>query len=125
MTGFWENVAAIVACFVFGGYLVVLFAIFADLFRCHTMSGWAKALWIVFLIVVPVASTLVYVIVNGDDMVHRAHAADTRIARAQDDAVHRVTQRSRADRIREAQRMLDAGIIGDAEFQDLKSQALR
>lgn len=124
MDSFWSVVAVIFACFVFGAYLIVLFAVFADLFRDHKTSGIAKALWIVFLIVLPFASTLIYVILKGDEMARRAHSDFERIEHAEQGYVERISRGSRAHQIHEAKQMLDAGLISEADFQERKQDAL-
>lgn len=124
MDSFWNVVAVILACFIFGAYLIVLFAVFADLFRDHKMSGVAKALWIVFLIFLPFASTLVYVILKGDDMARRAHSDFEWVEHAEHEYVERISRGSRAHQIHEAKQMLDAGLIDNAEFQERKQRAL-
>lgn len=124
MDSFWNVFAVILACFIFGAYLIVLFAVFADLFRDHEMSGVAKALWVLFLIFLPFASTLVYVIMKGDDMARRARHDFERIEHAEHEYVERISRGSRAHQIHEAKQLLDAGLIDDAEFQARKQQAL-
>lgn len=124
MDSFWSVVAVILACFIFGAYLIVLFAVFADLFRDHKTSGVAKALWILFLIFVPFASTLVYVILKGEEMAHRARHDFERVEHAEQQYVERIARGSRAHQIHEAKQMLDAGLIDDAEFQERKQRAL-
>ncbi|MCL2535687.1 MAG: hypothetical protein FWE39_16130, partial [Nocardiaceae bacterium] len=109
MDSFWSVVGTIFVCFLFGAYLVVLFLVFADLFRDHRTSGWAKALWVVFLLVVPFASTLIYVIINGDAMAHRTHVEFQHIAHEERDYAARIARGSRAHQIHEAKEMLDAG----------------
>ncbi|QCQ90427.1 SHOCT domain-containing protein [Rhodococcus sp. SGAir0479] len=132
MNNFWNVAGAVLACFVFGAYLVVLFAVFADLFRDHRASGWAKALWIVFLLVVPVASTLIYVIIKGDAMARRSHAAYEhlehdfdRIRHEEQDFAARSARGSRAHQIDQAKQLLAAGLITEAEFEQRKQHALR
>ncbi len=57
-------------------YLLVLFQILVDLFwRDHTTSGWIKAVWVIFLIVFPWLTALIYLIARGRGMTERAHAA--------------------------------------------------
>src|SRR5215218_9682144 len=68
---FWLLVWA----FVFACYLIVLFQIVVDLFRDENLSGWWKALWIVFLIIAPFLSALIYVIARGKGMAERHQAA--------------------------------------------------
>ena len=74
---FWLLVWA----FVLGCYLVVLFQIVVDLFRDQDLSGWWKAVWIVFLIIAPFLSALIYVIARGRGMAER-HAAKMKPVRA-------------------------------------------
>jgi len=60
--------------FLFFLWIWLIFSIFADIVRADGMSGWAKAGWTLFIIVVPVLGALVYLIANGDDMGRRAEA---------------------------------------------------
>ena len=55
-------------------YFMILFSVVIDLFRNHQMGGFAKALWIIFLIFVPLISLLIYVIVYGKSMAQRQQA---------------------------------------------------
>ena len=57
--------------FLWIAWLFLLFRVFADIFRNHEMSGWGKALWTIFVIVVPFLGVLVYLIVHGTDMTKR------------------------------------------------------
>ena len=57
--------------FLFFAYLVILFQIIGDLFRDHALSGWWKAVWIIFLIVVPFLTALIYIIARGKGMAER------------------------------------------------------
>jgi hypothetical protein len=58
--------------FVFIAWLFLLFTLFADIFRSKDMGGWAKALWVLFLIFLPILGSLVYLIVRGRSMHERA-----------------------------------------------------
>jgi hypothetical protein len=117
---FWLLVWA----FVFGCYLVVLFQIVVDLFRDENLSGWWKAVWIIFLIIAPFLSMLIYVIARGRGMAERHQAAK---GPREDDAyvpppiIHVPNP---ADQIASAQRLLDNGAITQAEFDQLKQKAL-
>ena len=70
--------------FLWVAWLVVLFRIIGDVFRRHDTSGWVKALWIIFVIVLPFLGVLVYLIVNGDEM-GRRDLEQTRAARTEFD----------------------------------------
>ena len=54
-------------------WLYLLFVVFSDIFRRHDESGWVKVLWIVFVIVLPFAGVLIYLIVESSGMDARAH----------------------------------------------------
>ena len=72
MDSFWEFFWFIVVFFLFVAYLRVLFAIITDLFRDHQMSGWLKALWLLFLFLIPFLSALIYLIVRNQGMTERS-----------------------------------------------------
>lgn len=98
---FWNVVWAICIAFFAVAWLMVLFAIFADLFRDRDTSGWAKAVWVVALIFAPVVGAVVYIVVRGHQMSERtARGADE--TKAQQDAYIRemAGRASPADQIR-------------------------
>ena len=124
MENFWSIIWIVIWSFVFVAYLFVLFYILTDLFRDHELSGWWKALWILFLIFAPYLTALVYVIARGKGMSQRQLAAAQQ-ARSQTDAYIRdVAGRSPADHIAEAKALLDNGTITQQEFEQLKAKAL-
>ena len=57
--------------FLWFAWLLLLFRIFADIFRRHDISGWGKALWCVFVIILPFLGVFVYLIAEGKDMGNR------------------------------------------------------
>jgi Short C-terminal domain/Phospholipase_D-nuclease N-terminal len=111
--------------FLWVAWLVILFRIIADIFRRHDTSGWVKALWIVFVIVLPFLGVLVYLIANGDEM-GRRDLEQTRAARADfDDYVRSVADSGGpAAEIDRAKKLLDSGAISQAEFDAIKAKAL-
>ena len=111
--------------FVFTAYLMVLFSILGDLFRDHTLSGWWKAVWVIFLIFVPFLTALIYLIARGTGMQKRA-LAQAQEMRTQQDAYIRATagSSSATDDIAKAKSLLDSGAITQAEFDALKAKAL-
>ncbi len=127
--GFWADFWNIIAWFfwiyILFAYLMALFAVIGDIFRDHELNGWAKALWIIFLIFVPILAVLVYVIARGQGMAERnARGA----ARAQQDTNTYIREvagnGSSSDEIAKAQALLTAGTINEAEFTALKAKAL-
>ncbi len=106
-------------------WLWVLFYIFVDIFRSHDLSGWAKALWFVFVLVIPVIGVLVYLIVRGGKMHERAAAQ----ARQQDREFRSYVQdaagsQSSADQLSKLAGLRDHGVITDEEFQREKAKVL-
>jgi putative oligomerization/nucleic acid binding protein/phospholipase D-like protein len=125
MDSFWDWFWLMVWWFFFIAYLMVLFHIIGDLFRDRELSGWWKALWIVFLIVLPAIGMLSYLIARGGGMARRSMAAASE-ARAATDAYIRdvASASSPADQIASAKALLDQGAITQAEFDALKAKAL-
>ena len=123
-SSFWEFTWSMVVIFAFVAYLLVLFYILSDLFRDHELSGWAKAAWILFLIVVPYLTSLVYLIARGRGMSRRTIAAQQQMQDQTNDYIRSVAGKSAAEQIADAKALLDAGTITDAEFRALKAKAL-
>jgi H+/Cl- antiporter ClcA len=124
VNSFGDFFLLLVWAFVFGCYLVVLFQVVVDLFRDQDLSGWWKAIWIIFLIVVPFLSILIYVIARGRGMAERHLAAQGR-GRDETYVPPPIMNMSKpADQIASAQTLLDQGAITQAEFDQLKQKAL-
>jgi hypothetical protein len=105
-------------------YFMILFSVVIDLFRNHQMGGFAKALWIIFLIFIPLISLLVYVIVYGKGMAERQQSAVVQAQQEQDAYIKQVAGTSPAEQIAQAQQLLNSGAISQDEFDKLKSKAL-
>lgn len=121
---FWEFIVFIFWCYVFFAYLMVLFSIIADIFRDHTLNGWLKAIWVIFLIFVPILTALVYLIARGRGMSERSLAAAAQARSETDQYIRSVATSSPTDEIAKAKTLLDAGTISQAEFNGLKARAL-
>ena len=126
MDSFWDVMWFCFVTFAFVAYLMVLFKILTDLFRDPDTSGIVKAVWIVALILVPLITSLVYLIVRGRDMVQRDVEGVARARKEQDAYIRDVagSHRSPAEEIAHAREMLDAGLITQPEFDRLKEKAL-
>jgi UPF0716 family protein affecting phage T7 exclusion len=123
---FWDWFWLLVWTFVFVMYLMVLFQIIADLFRDRELSGWWKALWVIFLIIFPFLAALIYLIARGRGMAER-HAGEMRQAQAATDQyIKSVASQgaSPADQIASAKSLLDSGAITQQEYEQLKAKAL-
>ena len=101
----------------------ILITVFADIFRRHDVSGWSKALWMVFVIFLPFLGVLVYLGVNSKGMAER-NVKDMRQAQAQTDDYIRTVAGGPAGEIEKAKQLLDSGAISQAEFDALKQKAL-
>jgi hypothetical protein len=95
----------------------------SDLFRRHDVSGWGKAAWTVFVIVLPYLGVLIYLIAEGKGMAERS-AQNMHAAQAQFDDHVRAVAGGPAAEIAQAKDLLDKGAISQAEFDGLKQKAL-
>ncbi len=106
-------------------WIWLLIIVFSDIFRSRDMGGWGKALWIIFVIVLPYLGVLVYLIARGHSMAERNIAA----AQAADEANRAYIQSvaataSPAEEIARLAELKASGAITDAEFEQLKAKAL-
>jgi hypothetical protein len=106
-------------------WIWLLFTIFADVFRRHDISGWAKTAWIVFVILLPFLGVFVYLITQNTGMTER-QLQRTRAQQVQfDDYVRQTAGGSgAAAEIEKAKALLDSGAITQAEFDAIKQKAL-
>jgi uncharacterized membrane protein len=106
-------------------FFMIFFMVIMDLFSDHTMGGGAKAVWIIFLILFPPITVLVYLIARGKSMGERRQAQMEAAQQAQKAYIQSaVGSVSPADQIASAKALLDAGTITQAEFDSLKTKAL-
>jgi hypothetical protein len=120
---FGQALLVVLEVFLFAAYLMILFTIISDLFRDHSLSGWAKAAWVLFLIFVPFLAALIYLIVRGDGMRERA-LAQQQDAQKQFDSYVRQTagSGSTADELATLARLHDERKISDEEFERAKAK---
>jgi hypothetical protein len=110
--------------FAWVAWIWVLVLLLSDVFR-RDISGWAKAGWCVFLIVLPFIGTLTYLIAHGKGLTER-RIRDQQVAQANfDDYVRKtVADGGSAGEIQRAKELLESGTIDQAEFEKLKAKAL-
>ena len=94
-----------------------------DVFRRHDISGWGKAGWMVFIIVLPFLGVLVYLVAQHDGMRERSAAQVKAQQQAFDQYVREAAGGSAAE-IAKAKELLDAGTITQAEFDAIKAKAV-
>ena len=116
---FWTMI--IFFCWV--AWIWVLIVIIGDLFRRHDTSGWVKALWVIFLIVLPFLGVLIYLIANGSGM-SRRQAESVRASQDQFDSYVKSVSGGSASELAKAKELLDSGAINQAEYDQLKSKVL-
>ncbi len=111
--------------FMFFVWIWLLITIFADIFRSE-ISGFGKAGWIFFVIVLPFLGVLIYLIANGDKMQERSMKQASDMASAQREYIQSVAgdSASAADEIAKLASLKDSGAISDAEFQAQKAKLL-
>jgi hypothetical protein len=100
----------------------ILITIMIDLFRDHEVSGWWKAVWVFFLIVIPFLTALVYLIVRGHGMRERAiqHQAD--MQKASESYIKEVAGTSPVDELHKLNDLREKGAISQQEFDSLKAK---
>ncbi|ARF53752.1 SHOCT domain-containing protein [Streptomyces gilvosporeus] len=109
-------------------WLMVLFRVIADIFRDHTLHGWAKAGWLFFVIILPFLGVLIYVLVRGKDMGKR----EAQLAREQQEAFDTYIREtaapsggaSHADELVKLADLKAKGAISEDEFQRAKEKIL-
>jgi hypothetical protein len=114
--------------FVFFAWILffwLLFGVFGDLFSRHDLSGWAKAGWCVFVIILPFLGIFVYLISQGKAMGERAQQrAQAQQAQMNDYVRSVASSGSATEEIAKGKELFDSGAITQAEFDQLKSKAL-
>jgi hypothetical protein len=111
--------------FLFIIWIWILITVFADIFRRKDMSGIGKAVWIIFVILLPYLGVLVYLIANHDGMADRNLQQMQKQQQATDAYIQSVAgSGGAASEIEKAKGLLDSGAITQAEFDAIKQKAL-
>ncbi len=107
-------------------FIWIAITVLIDVFRRHDISGWAKAAWVILVVILPWVGVLIYLIVNHNGMNER-RAQDNQQAQAQfDDYVRKAAGTGgAASEIEKAKQLLDSGAINQQEFDALKAKALQ
>jgi hypothetical protein len=114
--------------FLWIAWIVILFRVIFDIFRSHDMGGFGKALWVIFVILVPFLGVFVYLIARGRSMADR----DLQEAQAKDQAFQAYVQQAAAsgggggtaDELSKLADLKAQGVITDAEFDQQKAKLL-
>jgi len=100
----------------------ILIVILSDLFRDHELSGWSKAVWVLFLVFVPFVTALVYLIVRGQGMRDRAVKEQAETRKHLDQYVRETAGTSPVDELHKLADLKDRGAISDAEYEKMKAK---
>lgn len=120
----WDILVSAFSLFFLIAYLFILFQVVSVLFRDQEASGLYKAAWIVFLLFIPLVTSLIYLIVRGKGMAERHRAQVKKSVSATNEYIREVSGKSPAEQISDAKKLLADGIITEDEYQKLKAKAL-
>ena len=109
------------AVFVFVVWFWLLISVFMDLFRRHDISGWAKAIWVIALIVFPYLGVFAYLITQSRGMAERSNQ---QVQRARDE-LRQVVGFSAADEIEKLTKLKASGSITSEEFVRLRAKLVQ
>ncbi|KQZ07583.1 SHOCT domain-containing protein [Agromyces fucosus] len=129
MNSFWDFIIWLFWFYVVIACIWVFITVIVDIFRDHSLNGWGKALWVLFLVFVPFLAAFIYLIARGRGMAERnaARVAESQAASA--DYIRSVagssSSSSTAAEIEKGKQLLDSGAITQAEFESLKAKALQ
>lgn len=120
--------------FTFGNFLTDIFSIFifilwfwlfitvaADLFRRHDVSGWAKVLWVILLILLPYIGIFAYLLTQHRGMAEREQAR----ARQMREELRHMVGFSAADEIEKLERLKAAGTLSEEEYSRLRARVVQ
>jgi len=118
---FSNFLADVLSIFIFVLWFWLLITVFGDLFRRHDISGWAKAIWVIALIIFPYLGIFIYLITQHRGMAERQ---TQRVQQAREELRH-VVGYSVADEIEKLERMKNSGTISDQEYTRLRARAVQ
>jgi hypothetical protein len=120
-----DGLLTVLSIFFLISWIWILIFILTDLFRDHELSGWAKAIWLLFLVFLTPITALVYLIARGGGMRDRAIAAQAEAQKQMDDYVRQtVSSGSTADELAKLAELHKAGSLSDADYEAAKAKVL-
>ena len=118
---FSNFLADVVSIFIFVLWFWLLITVFGDLFRRHDISGWAKAIWVIALIIFPYLGIFIYLISQHRGMAER----QSQRAQQARDELRQVVGFSVADEIEKLERLKNSGTISNEEYTRLRARAVQ
>lgn len=121
---FGEALLVVLEFFLLFAWIWILISVIIDLFRDHELSGVAKAVWVFFLVFIPMIGVLIYLIVRGGGMRDRALKEQADTKKHFDEYVREQAHTSPADELHKLNELKEKGALSDAEFEQAKSRLL-
>jgi hypothetical protein len=122
---FGEILLVSLEIFFFVIWIWILITILTDLFRDHELSGWAKAVWVLFLVFIPFLTALIYLIARGEGMRDRTIKAQADAKKHFDEYVRQQAHASSpADELHKLADLKDKGALSQDEFDQAKAKLL-
>jgi hypothetical protein len=121
---FGEALLVAFEVFFFVIWIWILIVILNDLFRDHELSGWAKAVWVLFLVFIPFVTALIYLIARGSGMRDRTLKAQADAKQHMDSYIREQAHVSPADELHKLQDLKEKGALSDEEFEKAKAKLL-
>ena len=118
---FSNFLADVLSIFIFVLWFWLLISVIGDLFRRHDTSGWAKAIWVIVLIIFPYLGILIYLITQHRGMAERQ---SQRVVQEREDMRHFVGY-SVADEIEKLERLKHSGTISNEEYTRLRARVMQ
>ena len=118
---FSNFLADVFSIFIFVLWFWLLITVFSDLFRRHDISGWAKAIWVIALIIIPYLGIFIYLISQHRGMAERQQR---RVQQTRDE-LRQVVGYSAADEIEKLERLKSSGTISNEEYTRLRARAVQ
>jgi hypothetical protein len=126
--GLWDVFVSIFWFMILFAWIFLLFRIITDIFRDDQLGGWGKALWTIFIVLLPWLGTLIYLIARGGSMQERAmkdaQEADARMRAYVQEAAGSGGGSSVSSELRELGALRDAGTITPEEYEAAKAKVL-
>jgi ABC-type multidrug transport system fused ATPase/permease subunit len=119
-----DALLTVLEIFLLVAWFWILITVIGDLFRDHEMSGWGKAAWTFFLIILPFLGVFIYLIARGEGMRDRAAREQAEARRHMDAYIRETAGASSVDELHKLSDLKDRGAISDAEFERAKAKLL-
>ncbi len=122
--GLGEALLVVLEIFFVVIWIWVLITVLIDLFRDHELSGGWKAVWVFFLVFLPVITVLIYLIARGGGMRDRAISEQKHLQQAQQEYIRSIAGSSPVDELHKLDELRTRGTISQEEFDRLKARVL-